>query len=156
MVQKRPAEALLTSTYNICFHGEIRKILCGYPLLSVAMHYDYGIFENLLEGYWWGQIGWNKLLWHWKLDTSADFIFMIVVVWVCSLYSKVIPFRIYMYLKTYPGWIFGYLDWCKIPVRTLFPYKWAFPQLLSTLSATLHCPLPYLELWEIEWSDVQR
>ena len=25
------------STNNICFCGEIRKILCGYPLLSVAM-----------------------------------------------------------------------------------------------------------------------
>ena len=25
------------STHNISFHGEIRKILCGYPLLSVAM-----------------------------------------------------------------------------------------------------------------------
>ena len=25
------------STHNICFHGEIRKILGGYPLLSVAM-----------------------------------------------------------------------------------------------------------------------
>ena len=25
------------STHNICFHGEIRKILCGYSLLSVAM-----------------------------------------------------------------------------------------------------------------------
>ena len=25
------------STHNICFHGEIRKILCGYPLLSVTM-----------------------------------------------------------------------------------------------------------------------
>ena len=25
------------STHNICFHGEIRKIFCGYPLLSVAM-----------------------------------------------------------------------------------------------------------------------
>ena len=25
------------STHNICFHREIRKILCGYPLLSVAM-----------------------------------------------------------------------------------------------------------------------
>ena len=25
------------STHNICFHGEIRKILCGYPHLSVAM-----------------------------------------------------------------------------------------------------------------------
>ena len=25
------------STHNICFRQEIRKILCGYPLLSVAM-----------------------------------------------------------------------------------------------------------------------
>ena len=25
------------STHDICFRGEIRKILCGYPLLSVAM-----------------------------------------------------------------------------------------------------------------------
>ena len=25
------------STHNICFHREIRKILCEYPLLSVAM-----------------------------------------------------------------------------------------------------------------------
>ena len=26
------------STHNICFRGKIRKILCGYPLLSVAMN----------------------------------------------------------------------------------------------------------------------
>ena len=26
------------STHNVCFHGEIRKILCGYPRLSVAIH----------------------------------------------------------------------------------------------------------------------
>ena len=25
------------STHNICIHRKIRKILCGYPLLSVAM-----------------------------------------------------------------------------------------------------------------------
>ena len=25
------------SIHNICFPGEIRKILCGYPNLSVAM-----------------------------------------------------------------------------------------------------------------------
>ena len=30
-------EALLMSTHNICFHGEIRKILCGYPFFSGAM-----------------------------------------------------------------------------------------------------------------------
>ena len=28
------------STHNICFRQEIRKILCGYPLLSVAMLND--------------------------------------------------------------------------------------------------------------------
>ena len=28
------------STHNICFCREIRKLLCGYPLLSVAMHMD--------------------------------------------------------------------------------------------------------------------
>ena len=35
--KKRLAEVLLMSTHNICFHGEIKKILCGYPLLSVAI-----------------------------------------------------------------------------------------------------------------------
>ena len=30
-------EALLMSTHNICFHGEIRKIFTYYPLLSRAM-----------------------------------------------------------------------------------------------------------------------
>ena len=38
------------STHNICFHREIRKILCGYSLLSVAMllmrtHYVWFIEE---------------------------------------------------------------------------------------------------------------
>ena len=28
------------NTHIICFRGEIRKILCGYPLLSVAMKYE--------------------------------------------------------------------------------------------------------------------
>ena len=28
------------STHNICIRREIRKILCGYPLLSVAMQYS--------------------------------------------------------------------------------------------------------------------
>ena len=31
------------STHNICFCGEIRKLLCGYPLLSVAMHSGPGL-----------------------------------------------------------------------------------------------------------------
>ena len=25
------------STHNVCFRREVRKIICGYPLLSVAM-----------------------------------------------------------------------------------------------------------------------
>ena len=32
------------STHNICFRREIRKILCGYPLLSVAM-----LFTSVLK-----------------------------------------------------------------------------------------------------------
>ena len=35
------SEALLMSTHNICIRREIRKILCGYPLLSVAMIVKY-------------------------------------------------------------------------------------------------------------------
>ena len=35
--QKRLTKALLMSTPKVCFHGEIRKILLGYPLLSGAM-----------------------------------------------------------------------------------------------------------------------
>ena len=34
---KRLAKALLMSTHNICFHGEIRKISCWYPCLSETM-----------------------------------------------------------------------------------------------------------------------
>ena len=32
-----PNEALLMSTNNICFHGEIKTILTWYPLLFSAM-----------------------------------------------------------------------------------------------------------------------
>ena len=35
---KRLSKALLMSTHNICFHGEIRKIFTWYPLLSRPMH----------------------------------------------------------------------------------------------------------------------
>ena len=49
------------STHNICFHGEIRKILCGYSLLSVAMKFTHhhwtilrefavGIYLNFTKG----------------------------------------------------------------------------------------------------------
>ena len=34
------------SPHNICFHGEIRKILCGYPLLSGAM---YGVPTHMVK-----------------------------------------------------------------------------------------------------------
>ena len=44
---KHLAEALLMSTHNVCFCGEIRKILCGYSLLSVAMFY-YFFFTVLI------------------------------------------------------------------------------------------------------------
>ena len=37
LIRSASGEALLMSTHNICFCQEIRKILCGYPLLSVAM-----------------------------------------------------------------------------------------------------------------------
>ena len=37
------------STHNICFHGEIRKILCGYPLLTVAMRFLHKHAAVLLE-----------------------------------------------------------------------------------------------------------
>ena len=39
------------STHNICFRGEIRKILCGYPLLSVAMNFAFTLL-SLLEASW--------------------------------------------------------------------------------------------------------
>ena len=46
----RLAEALLMSTYNIFFRGEIRKISCGYPLLSVAMVCGLDKTEIVLTG----------------------------------------------------------------------------------------------------------
>ena len=36
------------STHNIYFCGEIRKILCGYPLLSVAMNYCLNIYASII------------------------------------------------------------------------------------------------------------
>ena len=33
-------EVFLMTTHNICFRQEIRKILCGCPLLSVAMQHN--------------------------------------------------------------------------------------------------------------------
>ena len=35
--KKHLTKVLLMGTHNICFHGEIRKILSGYPLLSISM-----------------------------------------------------------------------------------------------------------------------
>ena len=46
------------STHNICFRWEIRKLSCGYPLLSVAMIYNniccaamFWFHTNLSHGY---------------------------------------------------------------------------------------------------------
>ena len=44
------------STHNICFHGEIRKIICGYPLLSVAMYLYYSGRYIRANGTYPGQI----------------------------------------------------------------------------------------------------
>ena len=41
-------KALLMSTHNICFCGEIRKIICGYPLLSVALFYINFLLRELV------------------------------------------------------------------------------------------------------------
>ena len=38
------------STHNICFCGEIRKILCGYPLSSVAMFETKMYLAGILQG----------------------------------------------------------------------------------------------------------
>ena len=40
------------STHNICFCGEIRKILCGYPHLSVATSLRADLF--LIALFYWG------------------------------------------------------------------------------------------------------
>ena len=48
------------STHNMCFLGEIRKISCGYPLLSVTMlvgrpipaPYQYSGNPSLMSGIW--------------------------------------------------------------------------------------------------------
>ena len=32
-----PYRGASNGTHNICFHGEIRKVLCGYPYLEYAM-----------------------------------------------------------------------------------------------------------------------
>ena len=37
------------NTHNICFHREIRKILCGYSLLSVAMTSKSVTFQKFVE-----------------------------------------------------------------------------------------------------------
>ena len=49
------------STHNICFRGEIRKILCGYPLLSVAMICSIVILLYITQNKK-GKTGMHKLL----------------------------------------------------------------------------------------------
>ena len=38
------------STHNICIRREIRKILCGYPLLSVAMKTFFKMSAKCVKG----------------------------------------------------------------------------------------------------------
>ena len=42
------------STHNICFCGEIRKILCGYPLLSGAIYLirEFAVYICTVEPQW--------------------------------------------------------------------------------------------------------
>ena len=43
------------STHNKCFRQEIRKILCGYPLLSVAVcHFSILSIQLCLGAIFWG------------------------------------------------------------------------------------------------------
>ena len=44
------SKVLLMSNHNICIRREIRKILCGYPLLSAAIHVHEAL-GNLPQ--WW-------------------------------------------------------------------------------------------------------
>ena len=39
-----PRQGASNEYHNICFCREIRKILCGYPLLSVAMYLNRFVF----------------------------------------------------------------------------------------------------------------
>ena len=39
------------STHNICFREEIRKILCGYPLLSIAMDISINFSQKTCSGH---------------------------------------------------------------------------------------------------------
>ena len=43
-------EALLMCTHNICFRGGIRKIFCGYQLLSGAMFLE--VVMNLHDDFY--------------------------------------------------------------------------------------------------------
>ena len=45
------------STHNICFRREIRKILCGYPILSVALWgWSGGAKVLCILHHWGGQL----------------------------------------------------------------------------------------------------
>ena len=49
------------STHNICFCGEIRKILCGYPLLTVAMNMSNKNLSTVLLDVWFHTIDIHQL-----------------------------------------------------------------------------------------------
>ena len=79
-------EALLMSTHNIRFLREIRKILCGYPLLSVAMlacnvsgQEGYVSYKCTYTDAWMSGMTWSRLFFFiiWDQLKNTDKIFKI-------------------------------------------------------------------------------
>ena len=67
----RNGKVLLMSTHNICFRPEIRKILCEYPLSSIAM---LKVISSLMHIFC---RDWIKLLV--EAGSSLDFVYQIPV-----------------------------------------------------------------------------
>ena len=71
-------DALLMSTHNICFRGEIRKILACYPLLSRPMIYTefLGVFVSyaritIIHGYFYAVTFAGSLERYWNTQPSG-------------------------------------------------------------------------------------
>ena len=59
------------STNNICFHAEIIKILCGYPLLSVAMPLIYSVSDQILDTAAGSKMHWFPMF---EAETGVDWL----------------------------------------------------------------------------------
>ena len=81
------------STHNICFYGVLRKILCGYPLLSKATSHvlfkekciDY--IEKMTTNVLFGDISKNRLIMNLKLSYH-ELSYKMVHVYYLSVSSK--------------------------------------------------------------------